>query len=118
VNNSSPKKQLPNPKNLETLEARQGAEQIEMRASEVTVKVRRSPKFLPFVLSGILLGVVVAFILNALIAPENRTDTNILGYLVLYCAGAGLALGVLAVLALEAFFRARAKQVSATKLER
>ena len=121
MKNSSPKPQLPNPKNLETLEAREGAkgvEQIEMRASEVTVKVRRSPKFLPFVLSGMILGIVVAFILNALIAPENRTDANILGYLVLYCAGAGLALGVLSAVVLDAIFVARAKQVTATKLER
>jgi len=124
VKNSSPKPQLPNPKNLETLEAREGAkgangvEQIEMRASEVTLKVRRSPKFLPFVLSGTILGIIVAFILNALIAPENRTDANILGYLVLYCAGAGLALGVLSAVVLDAIFVARAKQVTATKLER
>ena len=89
-----------------------------MRASEVTVKVRRSPKFLPFVLSGMVLGVVLAFIVNAVIPDENRTPTAILGYLVLYFAGAGLALGVLFAVVLDGVSRARAKQVSATKLER
>jgi xanthine/uracil permease len=89
-----------------------------MRASEVTLKVRRSPKFLAFVLSGIGLGIILAFIFNAVIPTENRTPTAILGYLVLYFAGAGLALGVLLAVVLDSVSRARAKQVSATKLER
>jgi xanthine/uracil permease len=130
VNNSSPKaqaakprsakQQLPNPKNQELLAERtaEAGGTIEMRASDVTLKVRRAPKFLPFVLSGMILGIIVAFILNATIAPENRTEANILGYLVLYCAGGGLAVGVLSAVVLDAFFAARAKQVSATKLER
>jgi xanthine/uracil permease len=89
-----------------------------MRASEVTLKVRRSPKFLAFVLSGIALGIILAFIFNAVIPTENRTPTAILGYLVLYFAGAGLALGVLLAVVLDSVSRARAKQVSATKLDR
>ncbi len=93
-------------------------ETFEMRASEVTLKVRRSPKFLPFVLSGIVFGIIVAFIVNALIPAENRRPTAILGYLVLYFAGAGLALGVLTAVVLDSISRARAKQVSATKLEK
>ena len=118
---SSPKAQLPNPKNLEKLDAvlgDPGVENIEMRASEVTLKVRRAPKFLPFILSGIILGIVVAFVLNSFIAPDSRTETNILGYLVLYCAGGGLAVGVLSALVLDAISVARAKAVSATKLEK
>ena len=93
-------------------------ETLEMRASEVTLKVRRSPKFLPFVLSGIIAGIIVAFIVNALIPNENRTPTAILGYLVLFFAGAGLAVGVLTTVVLDSISRARAKQVSATKLEK
>lgn len=115
MNNSNPKAQLPSPKALENLE---NLETLEMRASDVTLKVRRAPKFLPFVLSGIVAGIIFAFIVNALIPTENRTPTAILGYLVLYCAGAGLGVGVLTAVVLDGLSKARAKQVSATKLER
>lgn len=115
MNNSTPKAQLPSPNALENLK---NLETLEMRASDVTLKVRRAPKFLPFVLSGIIVGIIFAFIINALIPVENRTPTAILGYLVLYCAGAGLGLGVLAAVVLDSLSKARAKQVSATKLER
>ena len=120
MKNSSAKPQLPNPKNADLLEqsAAQSGATIEMLASDVTLKVRRAPKFLPFIIAGVLLGIIVAFILNATIAPENRTAANILGYLVLYCAAAGLGLGMLSAIVLDAVSAARAKQVSATKLEK
>ncbi len=89
-----------------------------MRASDVTLKIRRSPKFTPFVIAGMVFGIVVAFVVNAMIPDENRTPAAILGYLVLYCAAAGLALGVLTAIVLDRISLARAKQVSATKLER
>jgi hypothetical protein len=88
-----------------------------MRASDVTVKIRRSPKFVPFIFTGIGLGIIAAFIVNALIPNENRTPAAILGFLVLYFAGAGLGLGVLSAIVLESISVARAKTVEATKLE-
>ncbi|MEY4366906.1 MAG: hypothetical protein RLZ28_321 [Actinomycetota bacterium] len=88
-----------------------------MRASDVTVKIRRSAKFVSFIFTGIVLGIIAAFIVNALIPDENRTPTAILGFLVLYFAAAGLGLGVLFAVVLESISVARAKTIEATKLE-
>ena len=88
-----------------------------MRVSDVTVKIRRSPKFVPFIFTGMALGIIAAFIVNALIPDENRTPAAILGFLVLYFAAAGLGLGVLTAVVLDAISVARAKTLEATKLE-
>ena len=88
-----------------------------MRVSDVTVKIRRSPKFVPFIFTGMALGIIAALIVNALIPDENRTPAAILGFLVLYFAAAGLGLGVLTAVVLDAISVARAKTLEATKLE-
>ena len=88
-----------------------------MRVSDVTVKIRRSPKFVPFIFTGMILGIIAAFIVNALIPVENRTPASILGFLILYFAAAGLGLGVVAAIVLESISVARAKTIEATKLE-
>jgi H+/Cl- antiporter ClcA len=88
-----------------------------MRASEVTVKIRRSAKFVPFIFTGMVLGIIAAFIVNAFIPDENRTPAAILGFLVLYFAAGGLGLGVLTAIVFESISVARAKTVEATKLE-
>lgn len=81
------------------------------------VQIRRSPKFFPFLLSGGILGLIVAFVLNGLIAPADRTAAPILGYLVAFSVAIGGALGVTAAVILDRIGSARSKTLEATKLE-
>ena len=81
------------------------------------VSIRRSPKFFPFLLTGGILGLIVAFILNALITPDARTAAPILGYLVAFSVAIGAGLGISAAVILDRIGSARSKTLEATKLE-
>ena len=81
------------------------------------VTIRRSPKYLQFLLTGGAIGIIVAFILNASIAAGDRTAAPILGYLVLMLAALGVALGISAAVIIDRITATRAKTLEATKLE-
>jgi uncharacterized membrane protein len=81
------------------------------------VTIRRSPKFFPFLLTGGIIGVIVAFVLNASISPEVRTAAPILGYLVAFLAAIGAGVGVTIAVILDRIGTARSKTLEATKLE-
>ncbi|MDE2591897.1 MAG: hypothetical protein KGL41_03465 [Actinomycetales bacterium] len=82
-------------------------------AKREVVEIRRTPKFLPFLLTGGLLGFLVGLILWA----SSGSNPQLFGYLIAYGAGVGAALGLTAATVLESLTRARAKRVEATKLE-
>lgn len=83
----------------------------------VEVSIRRSPKYLNFIILGAVIGIIVALILNAGIPESARTDAPVLGYLVAFLAGGGAALGIIAAVVLDRLFATRAKVAKATKLE-
>ena len=56
-----------------------------------SVKIRRAPKFLPFLLTGGILGIIVALIVGLAIPAEQRTAQPIITYLLAYFAGIGVA---------------------------
>jgi len=81
------------------------------------VQIRRSPKYLQFLITGGILGLIIALILNASIAADARTAAPILGYLVAFSVAIGAALGMVAAVILDRIGTARAKTLEATKLE-
>lgn len=81
------------------------------------VSIRRVPRFLPFILTGGVLGVLVALIIGLSIPEEQRTAEPIVTYLVAYLGGIGMVLGIVAALILDRVGLARAKRVEATKIE-
>lgn len=81
------------------------------------VKIRRSPKYLQFLITGGILGLIVALILDASIAPDARSAASILGYLIAFSVAIGGALGMVAAVILDRIGSARSKTVEATKLE-
>ena len=87
------------------------------KEQRVDVSIRRSPKYLSFIIIGAVLGIVTAFILNAVVPDDQRSAEPVLGYLVAFLAGVGAALGIIAALVLDRIFAARAKVAKATKLE-
>lgn len=78
-----------------------------------TVEIRRMPKFLPFLLTGGVAGLIVALILWV----SSGSNQNVFGYLIAYGTGLGAAAGIIAATVAEASTRKRAKRATATKLE-
>jgi hypothetical protein len=81
------------------------------------VKIRRSPKYLTFLISGAILGIIVALILGLSIPEEQRTAKPLVTFMVAFLGGGGAALGIIIAVILDRIFVARAKSVEATKLE-
>ncbi|WP_296632293.1 hypothetical protein [Rhodoluna sp.] len=81
------------------------------------VRIRRSPKYLQFLLTGGVVGFVLALIVGFSIPEEQRTAEPIITYLIAYFAGGGAALALTLGVVLDRIFLARAKTAKATKLE-
>ncbi len=77
------------------------------------VEIRRTPKFLPFMLTGATIGLITGFTLW--FATNGTRD--FLGYIVTYFSGIGAGLGLMVATAVEFATRRRVKRVQATKLE-
>lgn len=85
--------------------------------SNQQVQIRRSPKFLPFLITGGVIGVIAALILGLSIPEQQRTAEPIITYLVAYGAGIGVVAGIVAAVIVDWIGVARAKTLEATKLE-
>ena len=81
------------------------------------VKIRRSPKFLPFLVTGAVVGVIVAVILGLSIPADQRTEAPVVTYLIGYLGALGAAAGILIAVIVDRIGVARAKTLEATKLE-
>ena len=81
------------------------------------LEIRKAPKFLPFMFTGTLIGLIVGIVLNAMIPSANRTGQDIFGYIVLFLMACGFGVGTIVAVILDWVSRARIKQVEATKLK-
>ena len=81
------------------------------------VSIRRSPKYLPFLITGGVIGVIAAGILGLTIPMEQRTAEPVVTYLIAYLGAGGAVLGIIAALIVDRIGVARAKTVEATKLK-
>lgn len=81
------------------------------------VKIRRTPKFLPFLVTGAVIGVIIAVILGLSIPAEQRTEAPVVTYLIGYLGALGAAAGIVTAVIADRIGAARAKTVEATKLE-
>ncbi len=81
------------------------------------VSIRRVPKFLPFLITGGVIGVVIGAGAGISIPAEQRTAEPIITYLIAYGAGIGVVAGIVAALIVDRIGLARAKTLEATKLE-
>lgn len=80
------------------------------------VSIRRSPKYLTFLIAGAVIGIIVALLIGLGIPEDQRTARPIITYLVAYIGAAGAAVGITSALILDRIFAARAKRADATKL--
>jgi quinol-cytochrome oxidoreductase complex cytochrome b subunit len=81
------------------------------------VTVRRSPKYLTFIITGAVIGVIVAGVIGLMIPEQQRTAEPVVTYLIAYLGGIGVVLGIVAALIVDRIGLAKAKTVEATKLK-
>jgi hypothetical protein len=86
-------------------------------ASTQQVKIRRSPKYLPFLITGGVIGVIVGAVLGLSIPAAQQTAEPIITYLIAFIGGLGVVAGIVAAIVVDRIGVARAKTVEATKLE-
>lgn len=81
-----------------------------------TVAIRRAPKFIPFMLTGIALGAVVAIILSLTISGSDGKTAGFITQLLVYCLGLGAGAGIALAAILDGITARRTKTVQANKV--
>ncbi|GAA1055761.1 hypothetical protein GCM10017608_30670 [Agromyces luteolus] len=77
-------------------------EHLETDVTNDAVTVRRSPRYGSFLVLGAALGVLVALILTFAFPENDQFDRGqVFGFLLLWCAAGGLALGGVAALVID-----------------
>ena len=80
-----------------------------------TVKIRRAPKFIPFMLTGVLLGGVVALALTLLITTQEGKTAGFITQILVYCLGLGGGVVLLAAVIFDAVTARKLKDVQVSK---
>jgi uncharacterized membrane protein HdeD (DUF308 family) len=81
------------------------------------VTVRRSPKFLTFMVTGIILGILAALILTFALPNESEfTLTQIFGFMLLITGTVGGTLGLIFALIVDRYFSRHVTQATAEKI--
>ena len=81
------------------------------------VKIRRSPKYVPFLITGGVIGVIIGAVLGLSIPAEQQTAEPLITYLIAFIGGIGVVAGIVAALVVDRICVARAKTIESTKLE-
>jgi uncharacterized protein (DUF58 family) len=80
-----------------------------------TVKIRRAPKFIPFMFTGFLLGGIVAIALSLLITTQEGKTAGFITQILVYCLGLGAGVGLVAAVIFDALTARRLKDVQVSK---
>lgn len=80
-----------------------------------TVKIRRAPKFIPFMLTGVLLGGILAIALSLLITTQEGKTAGFITQILVYCLGLGAGVGLVAAVIFDAVTARRSKDVQVAK---
>ena len=83
------------------------------KAKTEEAKLRRAPKFLPFLILGAVVGVIAALVVNAFASSDSGAP--ILGYLMVYFGVIGIGLSLSVSLVIDLVSRAKSRVV---KVER
>lgn len=86
--------------------------------SQRQISVRRAPKYVPFLVAGGLLGVIVAAVTSyAVPAPKDYTQESVFGYFLVLFAAAGVLVGGLLALVLDRVSLRRAQRATVEEIE-
>jgi hypothetical protein len=81
-----------------------------------TVAIRRAPKFIPFMLTGIAIGAVIAIILSLTISGSDGKTAGFITQLLVYCLGLGAGLGIAVAAIVDGLTTKNAKAAQANKV--
>ena len=85
-------------------------------AKTETVKIRRAPKFIPFSLTGLVLGAAVAVALSLTIDNPDGKTPGFITQLLIYCLAGGAGLGVIVAVVVDVISNKRVKEAEASKV--
>ena len=92
------------------------SEKETVRTEQVTV--RRSPKFLAFMIAGIIVGIVAALILTFTLPNDSEfTLTQIFGFMLLITGTLGGTLGLIFALIVDRYFSRHVTAATAEHIE-
>jgi Na+/melibiose symporter-like transporter len=80
------------------------------------VEIRRAPKLLAFIITGIVLGAIAAVLFYLAIPAENRSSENVLGLLFVTLCSAGLGFGILTSVTIDLVSQRRVKRALANRV--
>jgi len=80
-----------------------------------TVRIRRAPKYLSFLLVFASVGFIAALVVYFNIPEADRSAASILGFLVGYFSAAGAVFGIILALIVDGVSRLRSKTVVAER---
>src|SRR6478735_5531056 len=95
-----------------------GDEQVEETVTPAEVRVRRSPRYFRFMITGAVLFAIIALILTFAF-PENPTYDrgSVFGFLLAVCATIGVAVGAVVALLVDRATARRARSVQADRID-
>lgn len=85
-------------------------------AKTETVKIRRAPKFIPFSLTGIALGAVIAIVLSLTIDNPDGKTPGFITQLLIYSLAGGAGFGVVVAVVVDLLSNRRTKEAEASKV--
>jgi formate/nitrite transporter FocA (FNT family) len=81
------------------------------------VEIRRAPKMAPWAITGAVLGAIGAFLIYLLIPTAQRTNENILGFLVLSFGSFGFGLALVLAIAVDLITSRKTKRALAERAD-
>jgi hypothetical protein len=85
-------------------------------AETETVKIRRAPKFIPFALTGLALGAVIAIVLSLTIDNPDGKTPGFITQLLVYSLAGGSGFGVVVAVVVDLLSNRRTKEAEASKV--
>jgi hypothetical protein len=85
-------------------------------AKTETVKIRRAPKFIPFALTGLALGAVIAIVLSLTIDNPDGKTPGFITQLLVYSLAGGAGFGVVVAVVVDLLSNRRTKEAEASKV--
>ncbi|MEI8231351.1 MAG: hypothetical protein WCG32_02115 [Actinomycetes bacterium] len=85
-------------------------------AKTETVKIRRAPKFIPFALTGLALGAVIAIVLSLTINNPDGKTPGFITQLLVYSLAGGAGVGVVVAVVVDLLSNRRTKEAEASKV--
>jgi hypothetical protein len=86
--------------------------------SQRQITVRRAPKYVPFLVAGGVLGVIVAAITSYSVpAPKDYTQESVFGYFLVLFAAGGVLVGGIVALVLDRLSLRRSERATVEEVE-